>query len=157
MRLLTTYIVITLKAYKYQLNFNKTQKTFFNRSFGSYRFIYNWALERRKKAYEKYNIHLSYFVLANMLTVLKKQPGYISWLGEVSNECLQQALRNTDTAFKNFFKYKTGALEFKSRHKRQSIKNINGIKVNLNNGFGRSVAQTMTGIIIQPSTSGILD
>ena len=119
-----------LKAYKFQLDLNVTQQTFFNKSFGCCRFIYNWALQKRIEAFEGYNIHLSYGKLAKMLTELKKQPEY-SWLNEVSNECLQQSIRNMDTAYKNFFKYKSGFPKFKSRHNRQAIKNINRITVNL--------------------------
>lgn len=40
------------RAYRYQLDPNITQKRWFARSMGSARYIYNWSLAERVKAYE---------------------------------------------------------------------------------------------------------
>ena len=64
-----------------------------------------------------------------MLTDLKKEEQY-SWLREVSNECLQQSLRNLDAAFTRFFREKKGFPRFKSKSRsRQSYKAILSVHV----------------------------
>ena len=88
-----------LNAYKYRLHPTREQSEFFNKSFGCVRFIYNWGLQKRIEAYAKDKGRISYVQLCAMLTELKKEEQY-SWLREVSTECLQQALRNLDAAFK---------------------------------------------------------
>ena len=87
-----------LNAYKYRLHPTREQSEFFNKSFGCVRFIYNWGLQKRIEAYAKDKGRISYVQLCAMLTDLKKEEQY-SWLREVSNECLQQALRITRTEF----------------------------------------------------------
>lgn len=56
----------------------------------------------------------------------------MEWLKEVSNECLQQSIRNLDSAFTRFFREKKGFPKFKSKHdNRQSYKAINSVVVDL--------------------------
>lgn len=58
----------------------------------------------------------------------------MEWLKEVSNECLQQSIRNLDSAFTRFFREKKGFPKFKSKHNsRQSYKAINSVSVDLDN------------------------
>ena len=72
---------------------------------------------------------ISYVQLCAMLTELKKDEQY-SWLRDVSNECLQQALRNLDAAFTRFFREKKGFPRFKSKSRsRQSYKAILSVHV----------------------------
>ena len=72
---------------------------------------------------------ISFVQLCAMLTDLKKEEQY-SWLREVSNECLQQALRNLDAAFTRFFREKKGFPKFKSKNRsRQSYKAISSVHV----------------------------
>ena len=118
-----------LNAYKYRLHPTREQSEFFNKSFGCVRFIYNWGLQKRIEAYMKDKGRISYVQLCAMLTDLKKEEQY-SWLREVSNECLQQALRNLDAAFTRFFREKEGFPRFKSKSRsRQSYKAILSVHV----------------------------
>jgi putative transposase len=118
-----------LNAYKYRLHPTREQSEFFNKSFGCVRFIYNWGLQKRIEAYMKDKGRISYVQLCAMLTELKKEEQY-SWLIEVSNECLQQALRNLDAAFTRFFREKKGFPRFKSKSRsRQSYKAILSVHV----------------------------
>ena len=118
-----------LNAYKYRLHPTREQSEFFNKSFGCVRFIYNWGLQKRIEAYMKDKGRISYVQLCAMLTELKKEEQY-SWLREVSNECLQQALRNLDAAFTRFFREKKGFPRFKSKSRsRQSYKAILSVHV----------------------------
>ena len=118
-----------LNAYKYRLHPTREQSGFFNKSFGCVRFIYNWGLQKRIEAYVKDKGRISYVQLCAMLTELKKDEQY-SWLREVSNECLQQSLRNLDAAFTRFFREKKGFPRFKSKSRsRQSYKAILSVHV----------------------------
>ena len=118
-----------LNAYKYRLHPTREQSGFFNKSFGCVRFIYNWGLQKRIEAYMKDKGRISYVQLCAMLTELKKEEQY-SWLREVSNECLQQSLRNLDAAFTRFFREKKGFPRFKSKSRsRQSYKAILSVHV----------------------------
>ena len=55
-------------------------------------------------------------------------------LKEVSNECLQQSIRNLDSAFTRFFREKKGFPKFKSKHKSRAVyKAINSVAVDLDN------------------------
>ena len=122
-----------LRAYKYRLHPTKEQKIFFAKSFGCVRYVYNWALNKRIEAYQTENKRINYIDLCKMLTDLKKEEG-MEWLKEVSNECLQQSIRNLDSAFTRFFREKKGFPKFKSKNdNRQSYKAINSVVVDLDN------------------------
>lgn len=121
------------RAYKYRLNPTPEQIVFFNKSFGCCRFVYNYMLGKRIEAYQRDKTKIGWVELAKMLTELKKEDGK-EWLSEVSNECLQQSIRNMDSAFVKFFREKTGFPNFKAKHySRQSYKAINSVSVDLDN------------------------
>ena len=72
------------------------------RTFGSARFVYNWALRLRTDAYYQRQERISYADTSAALTALKREPE-TAWLNEVSSVPPQQALRHLDRAFRNFF------------------------------------------------------
>jgi putative transposase len=90
----------TKRAYKYRFYPTVEQTIHLAQTFGCVRFVYNWALNLRKTAYNERGERLSYNDLAAMLPDLKKQ---YPWLGEVSSVPLQQSLRHLESAFNNFF------------------------------------------------------
>lgn len=87
------------RAYKYRIYPNKSQKQMLAQTFGCVRFIYNYYLDKRIKAYEEDKTTLSYTKCSADLTKLKKQSGY-EWLNDVDSTALQSSLKNLDTAFK---------------------------------------------------------
>lgn len=105
-----------LKSYKYRLCPTGEQKVFFEKSFGCARYVYNWALDKKIKAYEEDKTSLSAYDLIKELPILKKD-GKHEWLSEVNAASLQQSISNMDSAYKNFFKTKKGFPKFKSKHK----------------------------------------
>lgn len=118
-----------IKAYKYRLNPTVGQKDFFERSFGCARFVYNWALERRVKAYQADKTRLSFFDLSKDIVSLKKEEDK-SWLNDVYAQSLLCSIRNMDSAFTRFFREKKGFPKFKSKHgSRQAFQYIQGIKI----------------------------
>lgn len=109
-----------LKSYKYKLNPNEDQIVLLNKHFGSIRFAYNYFLNERKKEYETNKNTINYYDNAKSLTELKKQENY-SWLNEVNSQSLQGSLKNLETAYKNFFRFKKGFPKFKSKRSKNSF------------------------------------
>jgi putative transposase len=109
-----------LKSYKYKLKPSEEQIVLLNKHFGSIRFAYNYFLNERKKEYETNKNTINYYDNARSLTELKKQEEY-SWLNEINSQSLQDSLKNLETAYKNFFRFKKGFPKFKSKHNRNSF------------------------------------
>jgi putative transposase len=108
------------KAYKVELNPNNKQKTLLEKSCGVARFAYNLALDERIKAYEKDKTTLTAIGQHKALCARKKEE--FPWMYEVSKCAPQEAIRDLDSAFKNFFRgvkkgQKIGFPKFKSKHK----------------------------------------
>jgi putative transposase len=103
-----------LKAYKYRLYPNNEQIVLLNKHFGCVRFIYNWSLDLKIKAYQNNKQKLSKFDLDKQLTILKKEENYL-WLKEVNSQSLQASNRHLDVAFSNFFKKHNSFPKFKSK------------------------------------------
>ena len=102
------------KGVKFRIYPNKEQKNLINRTLGCVRFIYNQGLAYRIKQYragEKVN----YADTCALLTIMKQTEEY-EFLKEVDSVALQQALRDLDRAYKNFYKLSGGYPCFKSKH-----------------------------------------
>ena len=81
-----------IKSFKYRIYPNDSQKEKLDKSFGCYRFIYNYFLNIRKESYLK-GVKLNYYNNAKELTELKTKKEFV-WLNEVNSQILQQSLRN---------------------------------------------------------------
>lgn len=93
------------RAYKYKIKPTVKQQIQLSKTFGCARFIYNWGLDIKTKAWTNEHKTISYFELEKELTQLKQTEEH-KWLKDVPNECLQQSLRNLDNAYTQFFKAK---------------------------------------------------
>ena len=113
--------MIVQKAFKYRFFPNDEQAEQLARTFGCARFVYNHALEFRATAWQQEKKSIDYHTTAARLTEWKKEPEK-AFLSEVSSVVLQQALRNLDTAFTNFFEKRAQFPKFKSRRDRQSAR-----------------------------------
>ena len=102
------------RAYKYKIKPTYKQQHQLLQAFGCARFIYNWGLDIKTKAWTNEHKSVTYFELAKELTKLKQTEEH-KWLKDVPNECLQQSLRNLDNAYTQFFKAKKGFPKFKSK------------------------------------------
>ena len=118
-----------LKSIKYELNPTKSQSKKLNQSFGNCRFVYNWALNKKIKAYQEDKKTLSCFDLMKELTSFKKIEDY-EWLNLSGSQQLQQSISNLDKAFSNFFRAKKGFPKFKSKHNKQSFRIPQSVKIN---------------------------
>ena len=100
------------KAFKYRIYPNREQRILLAKTFGCTRFVYNHYLAKRKNAYEKDGITLSYSACAKDLVSLKKE---YEWLKEVDSVALQSSVKNLDTAYINFFRKKRNILDSNRR------------------------------------------
>ena len=90
------------------------------RTFGCARFVYNKALEIRKKSWEENGTRVSFADTCKMLTEWRNSEEF-GFLKEVSAVALQQALRHLQVAYVNFFRKTAGYPQFKNRRSKQSI------------------------------------
>ncbi len=90
------------RAYRYELDPNQNQQTLLAKHAGAARFAYNWGLAKRIELWEKEKKSTNAMEQHKELIALKK--GELSWMYEVSKCAPQEALRDLDKAFKNFFK-----------------------------------------------------
>lgn len=112
-------------SYKFRIYPTPSQENLIQRTFGCCRFVWNHYLALRKESYERNGKTMNYNVCAGDMTKLKKS---LEWLKEVDATALQSALRDLDTAYRNFFRrvkqgQKPGYPRFKSkRNHRKSYK-----------------------------------
>lgn len=102
------------KVYRFRMRPTKAQEAGLYRMAGARRFIYNWALERRKSYYAEHGKGISARQLSSELTTLKGEP-QTSWLMEADSQLLQQARKDVDRAFRNFFEKRSRFPRFRSR------------------------------------------
>ncbi len=89
------------RGYKTELALNKAQITACLKHAGTARFAYNWGLKRYQEEYEASRQTPTAISLHKELNALKKTA--YPWMYEVSKCAPQEALRNLEKAFKNFF------------------------------------------------------
>src|SRR2546421_7421094 len=107
------------RAYKYRFYPTDEQAHNLAQTFGRVRFIYNYALNKRKRAYFDHGVKLYTKDLSAAIPALKKEEG-TAWLSRVSSVPLQQALRHLDAAYTNFFEGRAEYPTFKKKHHEQS-------------------------------------
>jgi putative transposase len=107
-----------LRAYKTEIDPNSVQRTALLKHAGAARFTWNWALARRKQEYEATGKSSNAINQHRQLNALK--PTDFLWMYEVSKCAMQEALRDLDKAYQNFFRRvkageKPGFPKFKSK------------------------------------------
>ena len=112
------------KGIKFRAYPNKEQQNLINQTLGCCRLIYNKGLAMRNEAYEN-GLKVGYSQTSAMLTELKKTSDF-AFLKEVDSIALQQALRDLDRGFVNFFQKRASHPTFKSKqNNHQSYRTIN--------------------------------
>jgi putative transposase len=109
--------MIVNKAYKFRLYPNKKQEELIQKTFGCTRFVYNYFLAKRNELYKENKTSMTYNQMSTDLTKLKQEK---EWLQEPDKWALQNALKNLDVSYKNFFRRvkqgeKPGYPKFKSK------------------------------------------
>lgn len=127
-----------LKAYKVELDPNNVQVTKLKQNVGAARWAYNWGLAQKIESHSKNEKSPNAISLHRELNKLKKTE--IPWMYQSSKCSPQEALRDLDKAFNNFFirckkkvNGKKGFPKFKSKHDdKQSFRLTGTIKVSNN-------------------------
>ena len=110
---------IKIRAYP-----TKAQQILINQTLGCCRLIYNKGLAMRNEAHEN-GSKVGYSQTSAMLTKIKKTSDF-AFLKEVDSIALQQALRDLDRSFVNFFQKRASHPAFKSKHSNhQSYRTVN--------------------------------
>lgn len=122
-----------VKSYKFRLYPNESQKQMIEKTFGCKRFVFNHFLAKSIEDYQSSGKSNSYNQNSRDLTSLKKELG---WLAEVDSCATQNALRDLDAAYQNFFRrvkqgQKPGFPKFKKKSSKQSYKTTNPNKFSL--------------------------
>jgi len=90
------------RAYKTELKPNRAQRRDLSNHAGAARFAYNWGLARKSESYRLTGKSPNAIELHRELNALKKTE--FPWLYEVSKCAPQEALRDLDRAFANFYR-----------------------------------------------------
>ena len=123
-------------AYRYELDPNNVQRTLLAKHAGSARFTYNWGLSRRIEEYKTTGRSSNAIEQHRQLNGLKKTE--FPWMYEVSKCAPQEALRNLDKAYANFFRRvkngeKPGFPKFKKKGIHDSFRLTGSMDVRLRN------------------------
>jgi len=100
--------MLVVRGYKTELDLNNEQRTACLKHAGCARYAYNWGLARSIAAYRTTGKRPSAIDLHRELNALKKTE--FPWMYEVSKCAMQEALRDLDTAYKNFFRRCRGVI-----------------------------------------------
>jgi putative transposase len=115
-----------VRGYKTELDLNNEQRTACMKHAGASRFAYNWGLARSQEVYKLTGKRPTAIDLHRELNALK--PSQFPWMYEVSKCAPQEALRDLEQAYRNFYqklklqksgrwKGKLGFPKFKKRSK----------------------------------------
>src|SRR5215468_580805 len=108
------------KVYRFRIEPTDSQEAALSRFAGARRFVFNWALQRRKETYQQTGKSIPWSELSVELTGLKRKPGF-EWLKEIDSQLLQQAVADCKKAFDNFFEKRARFPKFKKKPERPSI------------------------------------
>ena len=103
------------KVYRFKIDPTAKQEAALARYAGARRFVFNWALQRRKETYEQTGKSISWSELSVELTGLKNKPGF-DWLKEIDSQLSQQAIADCKRAFDSFFLKRASFPKFKKKH-----------------------------------------
>ncbi|MFX1299457.1 MAG: RNA-guided endonuclease InsQ/TnpB family protein [Promethearchaeota archaeon] len=123
------------RGYRYELNPNNQQRSLLAKHVGCARFAYNWGLEQRIKSFltkTGKDRFTNYFKQHQELIRLKKTD--FSWMYEVSKCAPQEALRDLDKAFSNFYRgrkngIKIGFPKFKKKGRKDNFRLTGTIRI----------------------------
>ena len=90
------------RGYRTELDLNNKQITACKKHAGAARYTYNWGLKRKHEVYQTMGRSISAIELHRELNQLKQTE--LPWMHEVSKCAPQEALRDLDVAFTNFFR-----------------------------------------------------
>jgi putative transposase len=122
--------MLVKKAFKFRIYPNQEQRDALTIQFGHARFVYNHYRAVRESYYLDAGTGINYRDCADDLSDILKVEH--PWLKDADSQVLQQALKDLDRAYVNFFEGRADYPNFKSKHGKQSIRYPQRFKVNGN-------------------------
>lgn len=121
MKLPTEHTSVKLRVYP-----TDEQVSVLKQWFGNCRFVYNWALDLKKKEYDQWVTqgkpkNFKWSNLASLCNNLQQLRANTEWLQSTPIHSLQQPLRHLETGFKRMFKGVSEYPKFKSKNGKQSV------------------------------------
>jgi putative transposase len=110
-----------LQAFKFELRPNRAQQRQIRCFAGSCRFVYNKGLALQKARYDAGEQKLNYAGLCRLLTEWRSQRETL-WLKDAPTHPLQQALKDLERAYTNFFTKRAGLPRFKRKGRHDSFR-----------------------------------
>ncbi|MHA2169949.1 MAG: RNA-guided endonuclease InsQ/TnpB family protein [Candidatus Kariarchaeaceae archaeon] len=115
------------RGYKVELKPNNKQITLLKKHAGTSRFAWNWGLAQRQELYKWAKKSTNSIKQHKELNKLKRTQ--FPWMYEVSKCAPQEALRDLDRAFENFYVKRTGFPNFKKKGKNESFRLTGAIRL----------------------------
>jgi putative transposase len=116
------------QAFKYELMPTGAQQRNMRRFAGSCRFVFNKALALQRERSEQGEKRLGYARLCRLLVAWRACPE-ATWLAEAPSQALQQALKDLDRAYANFFAKTADSPRFKKKGRSDSFRCLQGLKL----------------------------
>src|SRR6266540_269855 len=95
--------MLVLQAFRYELSPTAAQRVALSNHAGAARWAWNWGLAVRRKAWRRRGETLNAMALHRLLVRLKRTPRF-AWLYQVSKCAPQEALRDLDQAYANWWR-----------------------------------------------------
>lgn len=108
--------MLITRAYKVRLYPNNAQRTFFNKSFGCCRVIYNEMLYELQNAYKN-------GIVLNKCDLFKKIKSKYNWMKNADSQGLCNTYQDLNAAYTNFFNKKAKFPKFKKNKNKNSYRN----------------------------------
>ena len=119
------------KAFKFEIMPNGAQIRRLKQFCGCSCFVFNRALDYQNKQYEAdKSFKFSYNKIANLLPEWKRE---LTWLKDCHSQVLQQALKDLESSFKNFFAKRSDFPKFKRKGEKDSFRFPQGCKLEQQN------------------------
>lgn len=94
--------MLITRGYRTELDLNHQQITLCKQHAGAARWSWNWGLRRKQEVYQQEKRWISAMELHRELNTLKRTE--LPWMYDVSKAAPQEALRDLDQAYRNFFR-----------------------------------------------------
>ncbi|MEI2769365.1 MAG: transposase [Candidatus Competibacter sp.] len=124
------------QAFKYELMPTSEQQRQMRRFAGSCRFVFNQALALRKACHEQGESRLGYAGLCQRLTEWRHRPE-TAWLADAPVHPLQQAFKDLERAYANFFAKRADFPRFKKKGQSDRFRYPDPKQIKLDQGNNR--------------------
>ena len=125
-----------LQAFKFALMPTGEQERQMRRFAGACRFVFNKALALQQANHEAGGRFIGYVAMAKQLTAWRNS-AETAWLKDAPVHPLQQALKDLEKAYKNFFEKRAGLPRFKKKGQHDSFRYPDPKQIKLDQGNSR--------------------